>query len=556
MKSFKELVEARQSTIVMSFGRMNPPTSGHALLVNAVVSLAKKHNADHVIYLSKTQDPKKNPLTVDQKVYYARQAFKGVNIVGANDKIRTFIEVAKLLTGKYKNLIMVAGSDRVLEYKQLLDKYNGKEFNFDSILVVSAGERDPDADGASGMSASKMRAAAAANDFVKFKQGVPVTMQANVAKKMFDDVRVGMKLTESVDDVREDYVNDRIFNIGDIVEHAGSEQAIVFRGPNYVVLEDQSKVWLDNIKPTNKVNEAIMVKQQDKIKAARIIGMALGYEDAESKNDPSQIINAALRSIRNKPLNTEAKSILARMLELAKKMEIRYDEKLVNESRATADYRISPSGRKVHTKVIVDKGAAVEPEEKEAHNLMHKPGGAQQSEYERLRKIHIKAHESVEEPDEDLDDDDLEELLQSITDDDVIEHGYDDEEFEVIDEETGELVEAFESDMHEVLSRIERMRAKVRMKRSEAKRERMHAVALKKRSSGDVLARRARRVAIKAIEKKIAKKPLNQLSVGEKERIEARVARMKPAITRLAAKMLPRVRQVEKSRLERRNTQG
>jgi uncharacterized small protein (DUF1192 family) len=84
----------------------------------------------------------------------------------------------------------------------------------------------------------------------------------------------------------------------------------------------------------------------------------------------------------------------------------------------------------------------------------------------------------------------------------------------------------------------------------------MHAVALKKRSSGDVLARRARRVAIKAIEKKIAKKPLNQLSVGEKERIEARVARMKPAITRLAAKMLPRVRQVEKSRLERRNTQG
>jgi nicotinic acid mononucleotide adenylyltransferase len=135
-------------TIVMGFGRMNPVSSGHALLANAILKLAQQNRADHVIFLSRTQDAKKNPLSVDQKVKYARAAFPGANIVGANDRIRTFIEAAKSLSGRYANLIMVAGSDRVTEYQTLLEKYNGKDFTFKSIKVVSAGERDPDADNA------------------------------------------------------------------------------------------------------------------------------------------------------------------------------------------------------------------------------------------------------------------------------------------------------------------------------------------------------------------------------------------------------------------------
>lgn len=531
MKTYKQLTEAKKSTIVMGFGRLSPPTAGHELLVKAIMALAQKNNADHVLYLSRTQDAKKNPLTVDQKVYYARQSFKGANIVGASDKIRTFIEAAKSLTGKYDNLIMVAGSDRVLEYKTLLDRYNGKDFSFKSIHVVSAGERDPDADGASGMSATKMRQAATDNNFAKFKQGVPTGMSATIAKKMFDDVRAGMNLTEETS-VREDFINDRIFNVGDIVEYNEQKLAIEFRGTNYVVLEGGSQVWLHEIKPTNEVNESIMVKQQDKLKAARIIGMALGYTDAESKNDPTAIVNTALRGMRNKVLNPESKAIISRMMDLAKQMEIKYDDKLLGLDEAKEP-----------------DTSAVEDEEKAAHNLMHKPGLAQGSNYERVRKIHVKVQESEEE--EDFDEDDIEEHLKSISDDDIIEHGYDDEEFETVDESTGEVTGEFSDDksLMEVLSRVERMRAKIRFKKSEAKRERAEKIALKHRSSGAVLAKRARRVAVKTLELKLAKKPLNQLSVSEKERIEARIARMKPAITKMSTRLLSRVREVERTRL-------
>lgn len=554
MKSYKQLLEARKSTIVFGFGRLNPPTKGHEVLANAIKTLATKHNAEHVLYVSRSQDSKKNPLNLEQKVYYVRNSFKGLNVVGASDKVRTFIEAAKELTGKYDNLIMVAGSDRVLEYKTLLDKYNGKDFNFKSILVVSAGERDPDAEGASGMSATKMRQAATDNDFSKFKSGVPSGMSASVAKKMFDDVRTGMKLSEDFDEVRDDYINEKVFNVGDIVEYKEQELAIVFRGSNYVVLEDKQKVWLHDIKPTNKVNEAIMVKQQDKLKAARIIGMALGYADAETKNDPAAIVNMALRSIRHKTLNAESKSIISRMMQLAKQMEINYDEKLL------------PLKHEVQEAVSDDKEERKLPEpidaqdkvdtviEPDGHVLMAGKGDTHQ--YQRIRRIQYRVHEEQEEDDM-LEDEDINDIFNEINDDAIIEHGYEDDEFNIVDDETGEIIEEVsidEGEINEVLSRIERLRSKVRMRRTQAKRERAAKIALKRRSSAPVLATRARRVAVKTLEKRLARKPLNQLSVSEKERLEARIARMKPIITKLAARLLPKVRQIERTRLEHSST--
>jgi hypothetical protein len=590
MITIKDLLEARTDTVVMAFGRLNPPTSGHAVLANAIMTLSKKHNADHVFYLSRTQDAKKNPLTVDQKVYYARQAFKGMNIIGASDKIRTIMEAAKSLSGKYKNLIVVAGSDRVLEFKTLLDKYNGKDYNFQTILVISAGERDPDADGAQGMSATKMRQAAAENDFNKFKTGCPPGMSAVVCKKMFDDIRTGMKISEGTDDVREDYVNERIFNIGDIVSYNEQELAITFRGSNYVVLENNEKAWLKDIKPTEKVNEAIMVKQQDKLRAARIIGMALGYDEAESKTDPVQIVNTALRIIRNKPLSAEAKKILIRMLELATKMEIKYDEKLLHLKEEVVS-EVSDTTLKSYTKKAMqdtlsgkkdrNKGmqkaysklagtdkplmgeardnAHTDNEEAETHHLMVKQGAASETSYKRMRKIMLKVHES-DENEEDISDDELDDIVNSFSEDDIIEHGYEDEEFMVHDDDGNILedaeVQAELDTIQEVLSRVERLKSKVRMLRSKAKRERGARIALHKRSSTKVLSGRAKRLAIKAIKQRFAKKPLNQLSVAEKERLEQRVARMKPILTRLAMKMLPRVRQIEKDRLTSQHTKS
>ncbi len=192
--SFKEyLKESPNNGVVAAFGRMSPPTIGHGLLVKKVIDTAKANHCDHVIYLSKTQDPKKNPLDVDTKVKWAKQMFPRVNIKAANSDIQTFIDMAAALNTVYSVLYLVAGSDRVPEYQKLLDKYNGTEFHYEKILVVSAGERDPDADGASGMSATKMREAAKNNDLSSFKKGLPEHMSSS-AQRMMDDVRKGMKL--------------------------------------------------------------------------------------------------------------------------------------------------------------------------------------------------------------------------------------------------------------------------------------------------------------------------------------------------------------------------
>lgn len=180
--------------IVASFGRMNPGTVGHGLLVKKVIDTAKQNHCDHVIYLSRSCDPKKNPLPIDIKLAWVRKMFPGVNFKPADDSIQTFIDMVTAMNTVYDGtLYLVAGSDRVPEYQKLLDKYNGKEYQYKKIVVVSAGDRDPDADGASGMSATKMREAAAQNNLSAFRKGLPVHM-ASSAQRMMDDVRKGMRV--------------------------------------------------------------------------------------------------------------------------------------------------------------------------------------------------------------------------------------------------------------------------------------------------------------------------------------------------------------------------
>ena len=149
--------EATGVTAVVSFGRFNPITVGHEKLVNKVISEALRRKATPMVFMSHSQDPKKNPLSYEDKINYGRKAF-GRSVI--KSKSRTIIEVAKELSGKFDNIVVVVGQDRIKEFEDLLNKYNGKEFNFNSIEVVSAGARDPDAEGVEGMSASKMRSIA------------------------------------------------------------------------------------------------------------------------------------------------------------------------------------------------------------------------------------------------------------------------------------------------------------------------------------------------------------------------------------------------------------
>ena len=186
----RELFEAPKKVAVTAFGRLNPPTIGHEKLVEKV----KSFEGDHYIFLSQTQKPKDNPLPFDVKLEFAKKFFPGVNV--GHPSVRTPIQMLQMLEKLgYTDIIYVAGSDRVASFEKLFNDYNGKEYNFDSITVENAGERDPDADGAEGMSASKMRAAAAAGDLESFAQGVPTPA---LAQKMYDAVRTGMGIKDEV----------------------------------------------------------------------------------------------------------------------------------------------------------------------------------------------------------------------------------------------------------------------------------------------------------------------------------------------------------------------
>lgn len=200
MKTFSEFfAEGVEKHHVLAFGRMNPITSGHEALVNKVHEVAKQHNAGHSVVLSHTQDAKKNPLSGEQKVKHAKRAFPGTHVSAATDSHPTILHhAAKLHQQGVTHLHVIAGSDRKDEMHNLLHKYNGQKaahgsYHFKSITVHSAGERDPDAEGTTGISASKMRAHAASGDRKAFHAGAPSKMSTAHKDEMYHDVRAGMK---------------------------------------------------------------------------------------------------------------------------------------------------------------------------------------------------------------------------------------------------------------------------------------------------------------------------------------------------------------------------
>ena len=261
MRRFKDLMEA-SNTMVFAFGRFNPPTTGHEKLIKKVSSISGSD--PFRIYPSHTQNPKKDPLPQALKTAYMRKMFKkyAKNIVVT--KSRTAIEIAVELYDKgYKNLAMVVGSDRVKDFDSMLNRYNGVEgkphgyYKFDKINIVSAGERDPDSEGVEGMSASKMRGAAADGDKDSFLQGVPSDFKDG--EKLYRDVRKYMGIREERDmgdmtdfeTLRDQYLTGKIWNVGEIVEANGVKGEVVRKGTNYLSFVDGEgkvhKAWLHDI---------------------------------------------------------------------------------------------------------------------------------------------------------------------------------------------------------------------------------------------------------------------------------------------------------------------
>ena len=187
----------KSKTIVVAFGRFNPPTSGHQLLFNKVVDTAAKMGADHAIGISQTQEPKKNPLSAPRKLYWLQQLFPSVNFI-SKPKIQTPFDMMYVLAKKgYNHIIIVSGEDRAEGY-DMIKKYIGhkdpeKRLDIKRLDVVSL-KRDAKSRGAAGMSASKMREAVAKGNLKAFTSGLPASGR-ETAKRLFDEIKKGMRIS-------------------------------------------------------------------------------------------------------------------------------------------------------------------------------------------------------------------------------------------------------------------------------------------------------------------------------------------------------------------------
>ena len=332
IKGFREVTEARGDTAVFTLGRFNPPTTGHEKLIKKMDSVAKKNSAPMYVFPTHSTDPAKNPLPHGLKVAYMKKMYRKYAKNIQVSKARNVFEVAKVLYDKgHKAIIMVVGSDRVSEFSNLLDKYNGVKsthgyYGFDNIEVVSAGERDPDAEGVTGMSASKMRAAAADGDKDSFLKGIPSGFKDG--DKLYRDVRANMGIREErdmgdMDDMesrRDAYLTGKLWNVGENVIVNGVEGEVVRKGTNYLsyMTEDGKvhKAWLHQIDERDYKKEYAnyqgkpeqIARRSSRNQARRImgdktkIGMDVGHKDNNPlNNDPKNLKNEDPTKNRREP---------------------------------------------------------------------------------------------------------------------------------------------------------------------------------------------------------------------------------------------------------------
>jgi len=262
-------VEKTKGTLTVAFGRFNPPTTGHEKLLNQVAKSSDED--DYIIVPSRSQDAKKNPLDADSKVGVMRQMFPKHSEKIVNDPAnRTIFDVLKKAHNDgYAGVRVVGGADRQKEFDKLVNTYNGKLYQFDKVEVVSAGDRDPDADDVTGMSASKQRKAAAEGDLKSFMKGIPSSMEKKAAEDLYKNIRKAMNIKEGWnlweiapkfdwEGLRENYIGEKIYQIGHLVENlnTGLVGRIIRRGANHLICVTENnfmfKSWIKDVSETRK----------------------------------------------------------------------------------------------------------------------------------------------------------------------------------------------------------------------------------------------------------------------------------------------------------------
>tara|TARA_B100002019_G_scaffold36118_1_gene30277 strand:+ start:3289 stop:4503 length:1215 start_codon:yes stop_codon:yes gene_type:complete len=258
-------VEKTRGVVTLGFGRFNPPTAGHAKLLDTIADTAD--GEQYYVYPSHSQDAKKNPLDSQTKVEFMKQLFPDhANNIVFDASIKTILDALKQADVEgFASVNIVVGADRQKEFETLANKYNGQLYNFDEINVISAGERDPDAEGVEGMSASKLRKLAIDGDAEGFAAGLPPGTKPKLAQQLFNTVRKSMSVKAETWEIapkfdwkslRENYINEKVFNVGTLVEslNTGLIGRVIRKGANHIIAVTKEglmfKSWIRDITET------------------------------------------------------------------------------------------------------------------------------------------------------------------------------------------------------------------------------------------------------------------------------------------------------------------
>jgi phosphopantetheine adenylyltransferase len=553
MKDYRQLIkELPSTTLVCALGDFDPPTTAHELLVKTVNRLAEQKNTDHVIYASTKdsliQEEKKEQYL---KLMFPKTKFKSVN----ESKISNLLEE---LSKKYKKIVIVAGSEQVAGLKKLVKE---------NTQIIAINEKNPDANYA------KMKQLAVKGLYEEFKKKLPSTIRELDGRRLMNDVRQGLglepvkeQLVLVKDKLREEYFRGEIFKEGDIVESNGEQFTIVKRGSNHLLLKEESgklvSKWIQDVKPMEDkaMNEGVIqpngtdklepstsdtgAKAEPKPKG-KVKGFITFYNFdtkdklKESALNPSDIhgdFQAKSKTLQDlsRDKNVDQQQVQQRKLDLEK-------EYALKKERLKADHE--KNKEKLKEELEEAKKKPVCPTCGE-HQCKCNEGGIDRTAYNSPADPFFK---------EDFTDQEIDEMISTVTDEDI-EDLYEEDELVLVYDDDGEeippLQEESKYDLMEVLSRTERMKGKIRLRKTSAKRGRSTKIALKRYSNPETINKRARRLAIKLMKQRMLRgRDPAKVSIGEKERMEKIMAQRKDVISRIAQKLVSRVRKVEKARM-------
>ena len=529
MKDYKQFLKQLPSkTLVCAFGEFNPPTVAHELLIKTVKVLAEKKNSDHVIF---TVPSKNSLIQEDKKEHYLQLMFPTA-------KFSSFSGFSE----KYNKIIVVAGPENFSALKKLKESYN--------IEVISINDRAAE-------SSTKMKQFASKGIYEQFKKNLPSTIRDIDGRRMMNDIRVNLGLEpikEQInlvkDNLREQYFRGEIFKEGDLVESNGAQYTITKRGSNHLLLKDSDgsyvSKWIHDVKlvegviqpngtdqiltPTNSQVDKDQRAQKPK---GKIKGFITFYNNDDKQRNEEVDLTEHIRK--------EGDKWIIYSKDMSKKL---------------GSYDSESAAKKRLGQIEYFKHANEEVELEEAKKVC-KQCGKSPCQCEVDQGIDRTALTPTFDPF--FREEHIDEMINELTDDEILEE-YELDEFIIIDEETGEELPVAEGeekiDLMEVLSRQERLRQKVRLRKTAAKRERSTKISMKRFSPPATINKRARRLAIKLIKKRMLRgRTYASASVAERERMEKSISKNKSMVDRVAAKLVTRIRKVEKSRMSKGKSQ-